>query len=266
MAVKAISGVIQKIFVKELPAPDRFENKFRRSIQVNDTWFSFGAMKSSDWNIKHGAGFAILGEGSEVMFKAESTQGKDGKEYWNGKGLTVLNLVEGQRGGQQQAGNQGGSATSSYQAKPKDYTGVEAGQSLNGAMNFIMTYGIDASNESIVTYGKKVHAATVKVKEAYKKDNPSVPEYDAGARCGLAILTACKLVGTDVDFESGIVNLAQDILTNVLEPITEFVKTPQTSAPPAKVTRAPVKKPAATKAQPVVEIEDDDFDGALLPF
>ena len=270
MAVKAISGVIQKIFVKELPSPDRFENKFRRSIQVNDTWFSFGGMKSIDWNIKHGAGFAILGEGSEVMFKAESTQGKDGKEYWNGKGLTVLNLVEGQRGVQQQTGNQGGgSSASSYQAKPKDYTGVEAGQSLNGAMNFIMTYGIDASNESIVAYGKKVHAATVKVKEAYKKDNPSVPEYDAGARCGLAILTACKLVGTDVDFESGIVNLAQDILTNVLEPITEFVKTPQTSSPPAKVSRAPVKKPVQTKAKPVVDEDTHDIDGSdddTLPF
>ena len=142
---------------------------------------------------------------------------------------------------------------------------MEAGQSLNGAMNFIMTYGIDASNESIVVYGKKVHAATVKVKEAYKKDNPSVPEYDAGARCGLAILTACKLVGTDVDFESGIVNLAQDILTNVLEPITEFVKTPQTSAPPAKVSRAPVKKPAATKA---VQVEEPEFteEDSDIPF
>lgn len=191
------------------------------------------------------------------------------KTYYSAKRTSIKlvkkNATPGQQPQQQSSGSTGG-----YQAKPKDMSGIEAGQSLNGAMNFILTYGVDASNESIVSYGKKVHSATVKVKESYKKDNPAVPEYDAGARCGLAILTACKLVGTEVDFEQGIIDLAQDILNNVLEPITEFVKTPQASAAPAKVTRAPVKKPAATKAKPIVEEEVfpelDEEDDSSLPF
>ena len=266
--VKMVQGVIQRISIKPIAnGPDRFDNNFRKSFQIDDVWYSMGGAKTDKWNVKMGNDFKVLGVGSEVAFKAEQSG-----DFWNGKSLMVLNLVEGndvkpapQSGGTQSQGE----TKQPYQAKPKDMSGIEAGQSLNGAMNFILTYGVDASNESIVSYGKKVHSATVKVKESYKKDNPAVPEYDAGARCGLAILTACKLVGTDADFEEGIINLAQDILSNVLEPITEFVKTPQASAAPAKVTRAPVKKPAATKAKPVVEEEvfpelEDDSD--QLPF
>lgn len=250
--MKLVQGKIEQISVKEIAnGPDRFDNTHRRSAKIEGVWYSFGGCKSNKWNVKVGNDFKVLGVGSEVAFKAEQSG-----DFWNGKSLMVLNLVEGSdaKPSQQSGGTQSqGETKQPYQPKPKDMSGVEAGQSLNGAMNFILTYGIDASNESIVAYGKKVHAATVKVKESYKKDNPDVPEYDAGARCGLAILTACKLVGTEVDFEQGIINLAQDILNNVLEPLTEFVKTPQVSASPAKVTRAPVKKPAQTKAKPVME-------------
>ena len=259
--VKLVQGVVQRISIKPIPnGPDRFENNFRRSFQVDDVWYSMGGCKTDKWNVKIGNDFKVLGVGSTVAFKAEQSG-----DFWNGKSLMVLELVEGSDAKPAQQSTSGGN-TGSYQAKPKDMSGVEAGQSLNGAMNFILTYGVDASNESIVSYGKKVHSATMKVKESYKKDNPTVPEYDAGARCGLAILTACKLVGTEVDFEQGIVNLAKDILTNVLEPITEFVKTPQASVAPAKVTRALVKKPAATKAVQVEEPEFPDEDGDSLPF
>ena len=266
MTVKAISGVIQKIFVKELPAPDRFENKFRRSIQVNDTWFSFGGMKSGDWNIKHGAGFAILGEGSEVMFKAESTIGKDGKEYWNGKGLTVLNLVEGQRGGQQQSSNQNnGNQQNTYQAKPRDNTGQSTGHAINGAMNFILGFGGDTSNEGIAELAKKVHNVTEKVKAEYKKMEPSLSDYDNGAASGQAVLTACKLVGTEQDFEQGVYDLAIDLLSNVVPKVMAHVKGEIKQAPPAKVTRAAPVKKAATKATPVVDIDEDSED-SNLPF
>ena len=206
--------------------------------------------------------YHALVKGLEVSVEVTENGEYQGKtQYQSSNSKVVVIDASGAEAPQKPSG---GGSGQTYQAKPKDMSGIEAGQSLNGAMNFILTCGVDASNESIVSDGKKVHSATVKVKESYKKDNPAVPEYDAGARCGLAILTACKLVGTEVDFEQGIIDLAQDILNNVLEPITEFVKTPQASAAPAKVTRAPVKKPAQTKAKPVVEetlpdIEDDDI-------
>ena len=212
--------------------------------------------------------YHALVKGLEVSVEVTENGEYQGKtQYQSSNSKVVVIDASGAEAPQKPSG---GGSGQTYQAKPKDMSGIEAGQSLNGAMNFILTCGVDASNESIVSYGKKVHSATVKVKESYKKDNPAVPEYDAGARCGLAILTACKLVGTEVDFEQGIIDLAQDILNNVLEPITEFVKTPQASAAPAKVTRAPVKKPAATKAKPVVEEEVfpelDEEDDSSLPF
>ena len=274
--IVVISGVVERIIIKEAERTAKnleFGVTHIASLCVDNQWINYISLSIKEGRIPD----ISVNSGTKAQPKWVQIQETDevkvvvtekivgDKAYYNAKKSGIKLVKKNATPGQQSQQSASQSGQNSFTAKPKDYTGVEAGQSLNGAMNFIMTYGIDASNESIVAYGKKVHAATVKVKEAYKKDNPSVPEYDAGARCGLAILTACKLVGTDVDFESGIVNLAQDILTNVLEPITEFVKTPQTSAPPAKVSRAPAKKPVATKA---VQVEEPEFpeEDEQLPF
>lgn len=277
--IVVISGAVERIVIKEAEQTAKnieYGVTHIASIVVDSQWINFISLsikegRTPDISVNSGTKAAPkwsqIQESDEVRVVVTETV-KGDKTYYNAKksGIKLVkkNATPGQAPQQQASGGAG-----SYTAKPKDMSGIEAGQSLNGAMNFILTYGVDASNESIVSYGKKVHTATMKVKESYKKDNPTVPEYDAGARCGLAILTACKLVGTEVDFEEGIINLAQDILSNVLEPITEFVKTPQTSAPPAKVTRAPVKKPVQTKAKPVVEEtfpDIDDGDEDTLPF
>ena len=275
-----ITGTVDRIIIKEAEQTAKnieFGVTHIASIVVADQWINFislGIKEGKEPNIAINTGtkdspkWVQIQETDEVKVVVKETV-KGDKTYYNAK-RTGIKLVKKNATPGQAPQHQASGGSTNYTAKPKDMSGIEAGQSLNGAMNFILTYGVDASNESIVSYGKKVHSATVKVKESYKKDNPAVPEYDAGARCGLAILTACKLVGTEVDFEQGIIDLAQDILNNVLEPITEFVKTPQASAAPAKVTRAPVKKPAATKAKPVVEEEVfpelDEEDASSLPF
>ena len=84
--------------------------------------------------------------------------------------------------------------------------------------------------------------------------------YDSGAAVGNSILNACKLVGTDGDFEQGIYNLANDFLSNVVPEILKHVKGEVKQAPPAKVTRATPAKKAATKAAPVVEEPGDDVE------
>lgn len=278
--IVVIHGTVDRIIIKEAEQTAKnieFGVTHIASIVVADQWINFislGIKEGKEPNIAINTGtkdspkWVQIQETDEVKVVVKETV-KGDKTYYNAK-RTGIKLVKKNATPGQAPQHQASGGSTNYTAKPKDMSGIEAGQSLNGAMNFILTCGVDASNESIVSYGKKVHSATVKVKESYKKDNPAVPEYDAGARCGLAILTACKLVGTEVDFEQGIIDLAQDILNNVLEPITEFVKTPQASAAPAKVTRAPVKKPAATKAKPVVEEEVfpelDEEDDSSLPF
>ena len=275
------TGVVERIVIKEAERTAKnleYGVTHIASIVVDGQWINYislGIKEGKEPNIAINTGtkdspkWVQIQETDEVkVIVTEKVVGD--KTYYSAKRTGIKLVKKNATPGQQPQQQSSDTAKGNYTPKPKDMSGVEAGQSLNGAMNFILTYGVDASNESIVSYGKKVHAATVKVKESYKKDNPTVPEYDAGARCGLAILTACKLVGTEVDFEQGIINLAQDILTNVLEPITEFVKTPQASVAPAKVTRAPAKKPAATKAKPVVEGEVfpelDEEDDSSLPF
>lgn len=262
--VKLVQGVIQRISIKPIAnGPDRFENNFRRSFQVDDVWYSMGGCKTDKWNVKIGNDFKVLGVGSTVAFKAEQSG-----DFWNGKSLMVLELVEGSDAKPVQQQQSSDTAKGNYTPKPRNDTGIQIGHSVNGAMNFLITWGVEGSNENIVTYGKMVHGATEKLKKEHKEANPDMSDYDASASVGNAILNACKLVGTEADFEQGIYDIAKDLLENVVKPLGEFIRTPKESTSPAKVTRASPVKKAVTKAKPVVEetFPDIDDDSENLPF
>lgn len=261
--VKLVQGVIQRISIKPIAnGPDRFDNNFRRSFQVDDVWYSMGGCKTDKWNVKIGNDFKVLGVGSKVAFKAEQSG-----DFWNGKSLMVLELVEGSDAKPVQQASD--TAKGSYTPKPKDMSGISVGHSFNGAMNFITAFGQDNSNENIVAVAKKVHDVTERVKAEYAKANPDMSAYDSGAAAGNAVLNACKLVGVDGEFEEGVYSLAMDFLNNVVPKIMAHVKGEVKEAPPAKTTRAAVKPKAATKAKPVVEEtfpDLDDSDEDSLPF
>lgn len=245
--VKLVQGKVEQISIKPIAnGPDRFDNTHRKSFKVDGVWYSMGGTRSEKWNVKIGNDFKVLGVGSTVAFKAEQSG-----DFWNGKSLMVLDLVEGSNSPAPQQGQSGNQSSSSYQAKPKDFSGVQAGHSFNGAMNFLITWGVEPSNENIIEYAKKVHNATEKLKVEYSKANPEMSQYDSGAAVGNSILNACKLVGTDVDFEEGVYGIASDFLKNVVPEIFKHVKCEVKQAPPAKVTKSPPAKRAATKATPV---------------
>lgn len=274
MTTKMITGVVERVLVREREnGADAFGNTHTRALSIGGQWYNFSGGTKPVWNVKIGDGFKVLGAGSEVAFKATTTVSKtNGKEYTNCSGLMVINLVEGDnsspaaKGGSSAGASQGGgSGGNTYQTKPKDMSGVSVGHSFNGAMNFLTTWGVDPTNENIVEYGKKVHNATEKLKAEYAKANPEMSAYDSGAAVGNSILNACKLVGTEVDFEKGIYDLANDFLSNVVPEILKHVKGEVKQAPPAKITRAAPAKKAATKAAPVVE-EPEDEDSSNLPF
>lgn len=259
--VKLVQGKVEQISIKPIASgPDRFDNTHRKSAKVDGVWYSFGGAKSAKWNVKDGAEFKELGVGSEIAFKAEQSG-----DFWNAKSLMPIDIVppSASQGGGQQAGQASGGTQGSYTPKPKDMSGVSTGQSVNGALNFLLTYGVDPSNENIIKYGKLVHSATEKVKAYVKSVNADANDYEQGARGGLAVLSACKLVGTEQAFEAGVVAIAKDLVDNVFPPIMEFVKEGDKPAPAVKVTRAPAKKSAVTKAKPVVdESEEEEEDSA----
>ena len=257
---KLVQGVVQRISIKPIAnGPDRFDNNFRRSFQIDDVWYSLGGCKTDKWNVKVGNDFKVLGVGSEVAFKAEQSG-----DFWNGKSLMVLNLVEGSDA--KPAPVQQNSTQNSYTPKPRNDTGIQLGHSVNGAMNFLITWGVEGSNENIITYGKKVHGITEKLKKEHKEANPEMSDYDASASVGNAILNACKLVGTDTDFEQGVYAIAKDLLENVVKPLGEFIRAPKESSVPIKTTRAAPAKKAMTKAKPVEDTLPEVDDSEELPF
>ena len=269
MTTKMITGVVQRVLVREKEGgADTFGNTHSRALQINDTWYNFSGGTKPVWNVKIGDSFKVLGAGSEVAFKATTTVSKtNGKEYTNCSGLMVINLVEGENSPPAGKASQPASAGAqgSYTQKPKfDQTGVQVGHSFNGAMNFLLTQGVDPSNENIVKYAQHVHNVTEKVKAAASAKHTDMDAYNVGAMVGNSILNACKLIDPSGDFEAQVEALATDFLDNVVPKIAAHVKGEEKPAPAVKTTRAAPAKKAATKAPPVVEPEEDGVDD--LPF
>lgn len=213
--------------------------------------------------------YHTLVKGLEVSVEVTENGEYQGKtQYQSSNSKVVVIDASGAEAPQKSSGN---TSQNSYTPKPKDMSGTSCGHALNGAMNFILTFGQDNSNENIVAIAKKVHDVTERVKAEYAKANPDMSAYDAGAASGNSILNACKLVGVDGDFEEGVYALAMDFLNNVVPKIMAHVKGEAKSpAPAVKTTRSSPKPKAATKAAPVVEeqansggFEDMDDD---IPF
>lgn len=279
-----ITGVVERIVIKEAEKTAKnieFGVTHVASMVVDNQWINFislGIKEGKEPNIAINTGtkdspkWVQIQESDEVKVVVKETIKGDNK-YYNAKrtGIKLVkkNATPGQQP-QQAASGTGIGGAGSYQAKPKDMSGISVGHSFNGAMNFITAYAQDNSNENIVAVAKKVHDVTERVKAEYAKANPEMSAYDSGAAAGNSVLNACKLVGVDIDFEEGVYALAMDFLNNVVPEIMKHVKgEDKAPAPAVKTTRsAPAKKPA-TKAKPVVEEEvfpSLDGEDDTLPF
>ena len=270
-----ISGPIDRIIIKEAEKTSKnleYGITHTASLLIGGTYINYislGIKEGREANIAINQGtkdspkWVQIQETDEVkVIVTEKVVGE--KTYYSAKrtGIKLLKKNATPASREQQA-TQGAT-----QVKAKfDSTGVQVGQSLNGALNFLITWGVVPSNENIVKYGKLTHKVTEQVKEYVKKVNPDASEYEQGARAGLAVLTACKLVGTEQDFEQGVLAIAKDIIDNVFPSITDFVKNGdkvKENVEP-KVTRSTPAKKAATKAPQVEEPEFPEEDDSL-PF
>lgn len=200
-----------------------------------------------------------LVRGLKVSVEVKENGEYQGKTQYQASNSNVIVLdatnaqgtAQGSTGGQKAAG---GASGGSY--KPKDMTGVSVGHSFNGAMNFLLTQGVEASNENIAKYGTSVHNVTEKVKAQFAKANPDKSEYDVGAAVGNSILNAAKLVDPDGDFESQLEALSSDFLTSVVPVLEKHVREGKGAAVAPKVTRAAPKKSGVTKAKPAAQREE----------
>lgn len=272
-----ITGKIDRIIIKEAEKTSKnleYGVTHQASLLIDGVYINYislGIKEGREPNIAINQGskdspkWVQIQETDEVkVIVTEKVVGE--KTYYSAKRTSIKLVKKNATPGQAPQQQASGGSTNSYQAKPKDMSGISVGHSFNGAMNFITTYGQDNSNENIVTVAKKVHDVTERVKAEYAKANPDMSAYDTGAAAGNSILNACKLVGVDGDFEEGVYALAMDFLNNVVPEIMKHVKgEDKPPAPAVKTTRSTPAKKSATKAKPVEEVvaELDDPD---IPF
>lgn len=273
--IVVISGIVERIVIKEAEQTAKnieYGVTHIASIVVDNQWINFISLsikegRTPDISVNTGTKaapkWAQVQETDEVRVVVSETV-KGDKTYYNAKKSGIKLVKKNATPGQAPQQQASGGSANSYQAKPKDMSGISVGHSFNGAMNFITAYAQDNSNENIVAIAKKVHDVTERVKAEYAKANPEMSAYDSGAAAGNSVLNACKLVGTDGDFEEGVYALAMDFLNNVVPKIMAHVKGEfKTPTAAVKTTRATPKPKAATKAAPVVEeSEQTDFDDA----
>ena len=273
-----ISGPIDRIIIKEAEKTSKnleYSITHTASLLIGGTYINYislGIKEGREPNIAINQGtkdspkWVQIQETDEVkVIVTEKVVGD--KTYYSAKRTGIKLLKKNATPGQQSQQSASQSGQNSFTAKPKDYTGISVGHSFNGSRSFITTWGLEPTNENLISYAKKVHNATEKLKAEYAASNPSMSAYDAGAAVGNSILNACVLVGTDVDFEEGVYNLAKDFLHNVVPEILKHVKgESKESSQSPKITRAAPAKKAATKAVQVEEPEFPDEDGDSLPF
>lgn len=272
-----ISGTIDRIIIKEAEKTSKnieYGITHTASLLIGGiyiNYISLGIKEGREPNIAINQGtkdspkWVQIQETDEVkVIVTEKVVGD--KVYYSAKRTGIKLLKKNATPGQQSQQSGQSSGQNSFTAKPKDYTGISVGHSFNGSRSFITAWGLEPTNENLISYAKKVHNATEKLKAEYAASNPTMSAYDAGAAVGNSILNACVLVGTDVDFEEGVYNLAKDFLHNVVPEILKHVKGEvKESSPPPKMTRAAPVKKAATKA---VQVEEPDFpeEDSDLPF
>lgn len=279
-------GKVERIVIKEAEQTAKnieYGVTHIASIVVGGQWINFISLgiregKEPDITVNMGTkdkpDWKRIEEGDEVRVIVQRTV-KGDKTYYNAKRSGIKLTKKGEGGGSSSGGN-GGSGSSYTPKAPRDNTGMSVGHSLNGAMNFIMTRGVEPSDENITRYATSVHTVTERLKAGVAKARPELSDYDVGASVGNAVLNAAKLVGEDVDFETTLEAVASDLLNNVVTVIEKFVRegrgaaqAPKTTrAAPAKTASKPVNKAAkAEKPAPAESPADDEFDDDdTIPF
>jgi len=150
----------------------------------------------------------------------------------------------------------GGKRKSSY-----DPIGVETGHSIN-ALQIILDRGFKVDDPLGVA--KTLHVVTIELKKEYAQATNRT-EDEVGASVGNAVLNACRRIDkkTKVEnFAAAITTEAKDVLTNLAEPLYDWIKNGATTQQPepqaAKQEADPQQN--TVDAPPVNDEEDDPMD------
>ena len=148
MAKKIISGTLKKVFAKELPKPDEWENLYRLSICItpedggDDVWVGLGSKKRQELGLNLGSTatpkWKNVGEGSTIEVVC-TTNG----DYLNAKNsdITVIDLVEApESGGSAPATRSATSANSGSVSGGVDWARKDAGAAASASVDKAIAY------------------------------------------------------------------------------------------------------------------------------
>ena len=234
---KIVDVVVKRVFFKEIPE-DQYGNKFKRSIQIdkNDMWIDLGGGKNDRLNVKIGAGFKEVGEGTSIdLIKVDSRE-YEGKACYSAKmgNISWGDSVEPTKKPQRPLFNQ---------------AGIQTGHSLNCAVDFMVANNISFSQEELSELAKQFHTITEKMKVERKQRFPSLSDYDLSASTGQAVKAAASLVTKVGQVEK----IALQIL-EVSKEIEEYIKTG------GKEEEKPVvEKPKEDKSKATIDDMDDSI-------
>ena len=217
---KIVDVVVKRVFFKEIPE-DQYGNKFKRSIQIdkNDMWIDLGGGKNDRLNVKIGAGFKEVGEGTSIdLIKVDSRE-YEGKTYYSAKmgNISWGDIVEPTK---KPVDNKSSGNASQPQRPAFNQAGIQTGHSLNCAVDFMVANNISFSQEELSELAKQFHTITEKMKVERKQRFPSLSDYDLSASTGQAVKAAASLVTKVGQVEK----IALQIL-EVSKEIEEYIKT-----------------------------------------
>lgn len=143
-----------------------------------------------------------------------------------------------------------------------DPIGVETGHSIN-ALQIILDRGFKVDDPLGVA--KTLHVVTIELKKEYAQATNRT-EDEVGASVGNAVLNACRRIDKKTkvdDFAAAITAEAKDVLTNLAEPLYDWIKngagsTDYQEPQAAKQEAAPQQN--TVDAPPVNDEEDDPMD------
>lgn len=221
----AISGTVTKVFVKELPTPDTYENTHKASIKVDDgEWINLGGMKGPKLTVRDGKGWKELTEGCVVEFLYKERPGNNGMVFRDAK-RSEVKVLEWATGGSQSVSKPAPAATTA--PKAPNASPAPTGRSSGGGTDWA------------------------------KKDAGAAAS--ASVDKAIAVLTATGAFADGFTYDQ-IKNVARGMQNLVLELADEIQHGPKTTPPPAEKPK-PATKPAPQskpKPAPKSEAERDE--------
>jgi hypothetical protein len=237
MTIKTFQGKVKRVFAKALPEPDKFQNLFRLSLQLDDdSWVGFGGGKRETFTIKEGKGYYDVKVGDSIFLKYED----DGK-YKNAKksDLTVIEKSPEQESHPQpnRTANQSVQQQGQKSGGKKDTTGVEAGNVRTCAFNFFK--GKLPDQKTIEGTMVFFAALAKKVKENFTNKHQELTEYEIGQTVGQSLAVAAMYVKDLQEVEDFVNNYLDNVVPFSIKAVKGEIKKDDTPKKENEVSSLP---------------------------